>query len=100
MEEIIKDWQALIGFGITIAIFVWKVPSKNDLKDVRSEIRDVRSEMKDVRSEMKELRTEMKELRTELKSDNVVLAQKVDTLNQNFIDHLNLHVTGKQKTPD
>ena len=93
MEEIIKDWQALIGFGITIAIFVWKVPSKNDLKDVRSE-------MKDVRSEMKELRTEMKELRTELKSDNVVLAQKVDTLNQNFIDHLNLHVSGKQKTPD
>lgn len=93
MEEIIKDWQALIGFGIAIAIFVWKVPSKNDLKDVRSE-------MKDVRSEMKELRTEMKELRTELKSDNVVLAQKVDALNQNFIDHLNLHVTGKQKTPD
>ena len=67
MEEIIKDWQALIGFGIAIAIFVWKVPSKNDLKEVRSE---------------------MKELRTEMKSDNVVLAQKVDTLNQNFIDHL------------
>ena len=60
MEEIIKDWQVLIGFGIAIAIFVWKVPSKNDLK----------------------------ELRTEMKSDNVVLAQKVDTLNQNFIDHL------------
>ena len=86
MEELLKDWQALIGFGIAIAIFVWKVPSKNDLKDLRTEI--------------KELRTEIKELRIEMKSDYIALAKKVDALNQNFIDHLNLHVTAKQKTPE
>ena len=86
MEELLKDWQALIGFGITIAIFVWKVPSKNDLKDLRAEMKDVR--------------TEIKELRIEMKSDYIALAKKVDALNQNFIDHLNLHVTAKQKTPE
>lgn len=86
MEELLKDWQALIGFGIAIAIFVWKVPSKNDLKDLRTE--------------MKDLRTEIKELRIEMKSDYIALAKKVDALNQNFIDHLNLHVTAKQKTPE
>lgn len=93
MEELLKDWQALIGFGIAIAIFVWKVPSKNDLKDLRTEMKDLRAEMKDVR-------TEIKELRIEMKSDYIALAKKVDALNQNFIDHLNLHVTTKQKTPE
>lgn len=93
MEELLKDWQALIGFGIAIAIFVWKVPSKNDLKDLRTEMKDLRAEMKDVR-------TEIKELRIEMKSDYIALAKKVDALNQNFIDHLNLHVTAKQKTPE
>ncbi len=93
MEELLKDWQAFIGFGITIAIFVWKVPSKNDLKDLRTE-------MKDLRAEMKNVRTEIKELRIEMKADYIALAKKVDALNQNFIDHLNLHVTAKQKTPE
>ena len=100
MEELLKDWQALIGFGITIAIFVWKVPSKNDLKDLRTEMKDLRTEMKDLRAEMKDVRTEIKELRIEMKSDYIALAKKVDALNQNFIDHLNLHVTAKQKTPE
>ena len=74
MEELLKDWQALIGFGIAIAIFVWKVPSKNDLKDLRTEMKDLRAEMKDVR-------TEIKELRIEMKSDYIALAKKVDALN-------------------
>ena len=125
MEELLKDWQVIIVFGITIALFVWKVPSKSDLKDLRSEInglrseiRDIRSEINDIRSELQDMRNEMgdmrnqmgdmrneingihieiRDLRAEMKSDYMDLTKKIDSLNQNFIDHLNFHVSSRRK---
>ena len=83
------NWQDLIPVvtaGITIAVFLWKFPTKSDMnrrfaelrsefrediKNVREEIKDVRSEVreniKNVREEIKNVREETKDVREEIR---------------------------------
>ena len=125
MEELLKDWQVVIVFGITIALFVWKVPSKSDLRDIRNEINGMHieingmrneingmhieingmrieingmhNEINGMRNEINGMRDETRDLRAEMKSDYMDITQKIDSLNQNFIDHLNFHVSSRRK---
>ena len=102
-----QDFIPIITAGITIAVFLWKFPTKSDMnrrfaelrsefredvrdvreniKDVRAEVREniknVRDEIKNVREEIKDLREEIRDVRGELKELRVAF--------MNYILHRN-----------
>ena len=95
-----QDFIPIITAGITIAVFLWKFPTKSDMnrrfaelrsefrediRDVRENIKDVRAEVreniKNVRDEIKDLREEIRDVRGELKELRVAF--------MNYILHRN-----------
>ncbi len=77
--------QAVVAITVLVTFF-WKVPSKGDIKSLKTDIEgNIKSLKTDIEGNIKSLKIEIKD---DIKETRADLRQA----NQNFTDHLNLHI--------